>query len=247
MNDTHSARIATIERILEETYQRGTVALDDGTMRSIYPTGMRAEQGERIGEIVVAEGALTSFETGFGLGLSTLRIVRSLLKNGANLEGGPVHRIFDPFQAAAMGNAGVRLCAESGIADVIDFEAEDSQLALPRLVTEGASFDIALVDGGHTFEIAFTDILYALKLVKPGGLVMVDDTWMPAVRWAVEFMVSNLGIEIDADASIGAESWRRPRTLLHRAPRRGKSIMLGLRVPAKPVSRAWDHFVPFEA
>lgn len=245
MQETKSPILESIDRVLDETYARGTIRGEDGVEREIYPAGMRAEQGDRIAEVVAREGAKRSFETGFAFGLSTLRIVRSLVENGAETERGPIHFAFDPFQGTDWGYAGRALCTEAGIGDLVRLREERSQIALPAMVGAGERFDLAFIDGSHLFENAFTDVLYALQLVKPGGLVLVDDTWMPSVRSAVDYFVRNMGLEIDAASSDGAEDWRLRRTRFRRREKGGRASMLGLRVPVTPRERAWDHFAPF--
>ena len=89
-------------------------------------------------------------------------------------------------------------------------------------------FDFILVDGGHWFENAFIDLFFALRLVKPGGLVAIDDVWMPAVQHAVRYATTNLGATQETRADL-------PES---------KRFAL-LRAPMDPPKRAWDHFVPF--
>ncbi len=42
--------------------------------------------------------------------------------------------------------------------------------------TQVASFDVVHVDGGHSIDCIISDMLSAVLLVKPGGLVIVDDS-----------------------------------------------------------------------
>ncbi len=67
-----------------------------------------------------------------------------------------------------------------------------SQIALPRLWSEGQEFDLALVDGDHRYDSVFVDPYFLNKLVNTDGLIVADDLRLPAVRTAVEFFVSNL-------------------------------------------------------
>ena len=83
-------------------------------------------------------------------------------------------------------------------------------------------------DGGHHFENALCDILYMQRLVRPGGLVIVDDAWMPAIRAAAAYFESNLGLTREEHADLPA----------------AKRFIV-LRTPEKPVKRAWDHFAEF--
>lgn len=55
----------------------------------------------------------------------------------------------------------------------------DSRVTVPRWV--GAPFDLMFVDGDHTYEAVTEDLRNALAVIRPGGLVMVDDLtpWKP--------------------------------------------------------------------
>ena len=62
------------------------------------------------------------------------------------------------------------------------WEVTLSHLALPRLLAEGMIVDLALVDGGHGFPTPIVDWLYAGSMLRPGGLLILDDNHLPAVR-----------------------------------------------------------------
>jgi predicted O-methyltransferase YrrM len=95
------------------------------------------------------------------------------------------------------------------VEDLVEVIEEESQLALPRLVSEGREFDLAFVDGDHRFEGVFLDLYFMTRLVRPGGLVVVDDMWMPAVRTAVAYVERNLAVTVETDALPNAFRWRR--------------------------------------
>jgi predicted O-methyltransferase YrrM len=62
---------------------------------------------------------------------------------------------------------------------------EDSTIALPPL---DGSFDLGLVDGGHAFPLPFVDWLYIARLLKTGGLVVVDDINLPTCGILHDFL-----------------------------------------------------------
>lgn len=47
--------------------------------------------------------------------------------------------------------------------------------------SRAGTFDLAFVDGGHEYEVATADIHNACRLVRPGGVIVVDDLtpWHP--------------------------------------------------------------------
>jgi len=177
-------------------------------------------------ELVRAERATTTLETGFALGLSTLWIMGASLATSDYAK----HIAVDPFQKSDWGNSGKESVKRAGIADVVEHVSQDSLTYLPSLAAAGRTFDFILVDGGHWFENAFIDLFFALRLVRPGGLVAIDDLWMPAVKHAVRYATTNLGATLETRADL---------------PEAKRFALLSS--PMVTPKRMWDHFVPFVA
>jgi hypothetical protein len=70
----------------------------------------------------------------------------------------------DPFQTESWNGAGLRTLREADVEDLGEVIEEESQLALPRLVSEGREFDLAFVDGDHRFEGVFLDLYFMTRL-----------------------------------------------------------------------------------
>jgi hypothetical protein len=86
-----------------------------------------------------------------------------------------------------------------------------------------------LIDArNHRFEGVFLDLVYLGRLVRPGGIVFLDDYQLPAVARAASFCLANLGWALE-DASTDDD-------LHHWAV---------LRTAARPPHRPFDHFVDF--
>ena len=68
---------------------------------------------------------------------------------------------------------------------------------LPRLVADGLTFDLAVVDGNHRFDAVFLDLVYLGRLLRPGGIVFVDDYQLPSIARAVSFFLANLGWSVE--------------------------------------------------
>jgi hypothetical protein len=75
-----------------------------------------------------------------------------------------------------------------------------SSTALPQLVTEGFTAHAAFVDGSHRFHEVFVDLYFLRRIVRPGGLIVIDDNWAPSVRTAVRYYEQNLGWTVIPDA-----------------------------------------------
>jgi hypothetical protein len=68
-------------------------------------------------------------------------------------------------------------------------------IALPRLLGDGFVADAAFVDGSHIFHNLFVDLFFLRELVRPGGLVILDDCNYLSVATAVRYFEVNTGWE----------------------------------------------------
>jgi predicted O-methyltransferase YrrM len=111
---------------------------------------------------------------------------------------------------------------------MLEFYSERSETALPRFLALGRSFDLAFIDGNHRFEGVFLDLIYLGRLVRRGGVIVLDDYQLRSVKKAVRFCVANLGWALQEE---GIADERHHWAVL--------------RTPAIPLERNFDHFVDF--
>jgi predicted O-methyltransferase YrrM len=222
--------------MVDAIYARGSVDDDDGNAVPLRPHSIERAQGEALRDLAIAEGAERTIEVGLALGMSALFLCQAVLPRGGR------HVAVDPFQRESWNGAGLRTLREAGVEGWVEVIEEESQLALPRLVAEGREFDFAFVDGDHRFEGVFLDLYFMTRLVRTGGLIVVDDMWMPAVRTAVAYVERNLGATLEPDALPGAFRWRK-RPLSRGVPG-GTGDTAVLRLPSERPALRWDEFVP---
>lgn len=151
-------------------------------------------------DLLISERAQTVVEVGLAYASSALAIGEALLAVDAPR---PRHVIIDPLQRSAWSNVGWDLLRAAGLDSIATLVLAPSSIALPGLVTEPLVADAAFVDGSHRFHEVFVDLYFARKLVRPGGLVIVDDDWTPSVRTAVRYYEQNLGWVALPDAFAG--------------------------------------------
>jgi predicted O-methyltransferase YrrM len=233
---TQPHRAAELERFIEHAFGEGSVRDDAGRAAALAPHSIERTQGEALRDLAIAEKAERTIEVGLALGISALFLCQAVLSRGGR------HVAIDPFQGESWNGAGLRTLREAGVQDLVKVVEEESQLALPRLVAEGRQFDFAFVDGDHRFEGVFLDLYYMTRLVKPGGVVVVDDMWMPAVRTAVAYVEKNLGVTLEPDSLPSGFRWRR-RPLSRGVPT-GSGDTAVLRLPTERLALRWDEFVP---
>jgi predicted O-methyltransferase YrrM len=141
-------------------------------------------------DALVAHGARAVIEIGLAYGSSALAIGEALCTTGAT---GISHIVIDPFQASSFGNVGWDALNAAGLGDHTTFIADASSIALARLAAGGTIVDAAFVDGSHRFHEVFVDLYFLRRLVRPGGLIILDDATWPSVATALRYFDLNLG------------------------------------------------------
>jgi predicted O-methyltransferase YrrM len=183
--------IQQVRSVLERLVRNGsTVALADGTKHSIFPVAVNAEEGATLRNWVVQENATQTIEIGLGYGISALNICAGLV---ANDPATARHVVIDPFQSSRFANCGRQALEEAEVWPLVEHHADRSEFVLPQLLKDGRQFDLAFVDGNHRFDHVFVDLFYLGRLVRKGGVIMLDDYQLPGIKRAVAFFTTNLG------------------------------------------------------
>jgi predicted O-methyltransferase YrrM len=225
-SDGRERKPARIREVIDQLVESKRVkARFDGSVRNLFPTSIGPREGEALRSWVERERAAVSLETGMGYGLSALFICEGLLRNGHEE---PRHVAIDPFQVKKIAGIGLQVIEEAGLSEIVEFHEEESQITLPRFVAEGRRFDFALVDGNHRFDGVFLDLVYLGRLVRPSGVIFVDDVQLPAVARAVNFCTTNL-------------EW----TTEEKAVEDENHHWVVLRTPRVPIDRPFHHYVDF--
>lgn len=140
-------------------------------------------------DLLLAEGGGVVVEIGLAYGGSALAIAEALAAQGPP---DARHVIVDPFQDR-FHDAGWEAIAPARDAGVSTVVRERSQLVLPGLLAQGLVADAAFVDGSHIFHNVFVDLYFLREIVRPGGLVVLDDLHWPSVATAVRYFELNTG------------------------------------------------------
>jgi predicted O-methyltransferase YrrM len=183
-------------------------------------------------DALVAERATTVVEIGLAYGSSALAIGEALMLAGGD---SPLHLVIDAFQESEYFNVGWDAIRAAGLDRICRLLPERSQLALPRLVTDGFTADAAFVDGSHIFDNVFVDLYFLREIVRPGGLIVLDDVWWPSVATAAHYYETNAGWEpLSAllDGGTLDPATKRPR-------------LQAWRLPDPPFRASFQEFKPF--
>jgi predicted O-methyltransferase YrrM len=215
-----------VRRVIDRLVRDGTaVARSNGTVHQIFPVGVGVAEGEALRDSIVREQATRTIEVGLGYAISALFACEALIANDTE---GACHVVIDPYQRTRFADCGLQFLDEAGVSKLVEFHGEESQIVLPRFVSEGRVFDLAFVDGNHRFDGVFLDLVYLGRLVRGSGIVFVDDYQLAAVARATRFCTTNLAWTLE-DESRADE--------LHQ--------WAVLRTPRSPADRPYDHFVDF--
>jgi predicted O-methyltransferase YrrM len=203
--------VRRVRSVIERLVREGTaVARSDGTVQSLFPVAVSAAESEALREWVSREEATQTIEIGLGYAISALHVCEGLLENAGPT---PRHVVLDPHQATRFSNCGLQFLEEAGVAELVEHHAEESQIVLPRFLSEGRSFHLAFVDGNHRFDGVFLDLVFLGRLVRAGGIVFVDDYHLPAIKRAASFCVRNLGWTLEkVSAADDPHQWAILRT-----------------------------------
>ena len=142
-------------------------------------------------DLLLAEQPRTVIEIGLAYGSSALAIAEALVTAGSD---DARHVIVDAYQEQFHG-CGWDAINGAGLAGLCRLVEERSQVALPRLLGDGFAADAAFVDGSHIFHNVFVDLFYLRELVRPGGMMILDDCSYLSVATAARYFEVNTGWE----------------------------------------------------
>jgi predicted O-methyltransferase YrrM len=193
--------LARLRAVLDLLIRDGTAtARTDGSVHRLFPVAVGPIEGAAIRSWFIHEHAARTVEVGLGYGISALFACDGLL----TVDGpGARHVVIDPHQDTRFAALGLQALRDAGIAGLVQFYSEESQVVLPRLLAEGRRFDMAIVDGNHRFDAVFVDLYYLGRLLRAGGIVFLDDYQLPGVARAASFFTANLGWGVEQTGSAG--------------------------------------------
>lgn len=224
--------------LIVEAFESGYIE-HDGQRFEVH-SHIPVEECQLLYRQVEAVTATSALEIGMAYGIATLALADALNASAET----PALVSIDPHQRDQWNGVALGQLERAGFAHFCELIEESSQLALPRLVGRGFRADLVLIDGWHTFDHCLVDFFFVDLVLRPGGVVVLDDTWMPGLQAVAEFVLRNRAYAV-VD-SIPFPLGRRAR--LRRAVRRGR-----LALPSRAVAlrkehdddRPWYHFAPF--
>lgn len=124
-------------------------------------------------------------EVGMANGVSCAYIAKAQL---SYLQEDGAHVIIDPFQSTQWRDAGRAMLERLGLDRNIQVIEDYSIRAIPVLEKQGHWFDLAFIDGNHCLDYTLADVLVSDRVVRIGGLIVLDDSMGFGVRMAVPYL-----------------------------------------------------------
>jgi predicted O-methyltransferase YrrM len=135
---------------------------EDADRSGLPPIAVAPDAGRLLQVLIAASGARRVLEVGTLGGYSAIWMARALPPGGrvVSVERDPAHAAFAR-----------RWLARAGVADVVEVREGRALDVLPAL--DGERFDLAFLDADKEPLPTYLD--WALRLVRPGGLVVADN------------------------------------------------------------------------
>lgn len=178
---------AHIDRFYESRRSRN----HRGEWIDVTDSPVLADVGRMLLLLVIAEEATSTLEVGFSFGMSASHIMLA-----QRFLGGGRHIAIDPFQHSEYyQGCGLMNVTAAHLAAGFRWVEQPSSLALPELVRDRVELDLCFIDGSHLLGDIFVDAYYCDQLLRPHGVMVFDDAWLPATRTVAAIMTTNYGYQ----------------------------------------------------
>jgi predicted O-methyltransferase YrrM len=197
-----------MSHLLTQILQSGKVKDASGKLYDLH-SHTSTEQCVFLTNLVNEIDAERCLEVGLAYGISSLAICGAISKKAD-----PLLLSIDP-QQHWWKDIGLKNLADAGYGRFVRFFRERSDEVLPRLAAEGTVLDFAYVDTTKIFDQVLVDSYYILKMLRIGGLLVLDDCSCPGVD-RVARCISRMP-HLELHAMFGAVRKSAPKRLVSRA------------------------------
>ena len=190
-----------IPPLIEEIFSTHMVYDKDGNaypLHSETPT----EQIEFLISLLKQIEARRCLEIGLAYGISTLATCDAISGFGDR-----VMYSIDPYQID-WHDIGLKNIDDAGFSPFVRFFREPSAKVLSRLQDEAVVLDFVYIDSTKIFDTLLTDVFYFTKLLRRGGLLVLDDCGLPGPHKLARCLLKMPHWRIYASHGAGALSWK---------------------------------------
>jgi predicted O-methyltransferase YrrM len=156
-----------------------------GSYRNYPPQSLQSDEARALlHHLIVMRRPELALEIGTYMAGTTEVLARALWETGA----GELETI-DPFGAERCPPLIAALPEE--LQKHITFEAVTSAAHFDRAIARGRGYDFVLIDGSHELEFVMFDLMCTARLMRPRGLVVLDNIEQPGPRFATRLFLKN--------------------------------------------------------
>jgi hypothetical protein len=145
-------------------------------------------------------------ETGMAIATSTVALLGSFYaRDGSDtfVDSLTVHSI-DPYQQqgykksglnnvqAALERFGQTFEGYKGREPSHVYHNNSAALSMAELYASTSCADLIFMDDGHKYDDNMLELYFSTRLLRPGGILVIDDIWMPSVKVTLAYATSNL-------------------------------------------------------
>lgn len=120
-------------------------------------------------------------EMGFHTGSTALYMANATADRNGNV----TSVCLDAEEDAARG---LQLLQENGVAQRHRLIHDNSNRVVPELFLAGETFDFVFMDGWKTFDHLSMELYFINRMLRTGGAIVFDDSYMPSVRQAIRLL-----------------------------------------------------------
>lgn len=145
-------------------------------------TSISKNEGDFVKKLIQENKYAKTIEIGCALGISSMYILQASSKFiDAH------HTIIDPNQTKEWSNYGIKNIEALG-ADNFTLIEQPSEIALPKLLEQKEQFDFGFIDGWHSFDHTIVDFFYINRMLKIGGMVVIDDANWNSIAKVIDYI-----------------------------------------------------------
>jgi len=173
--------------VLDSILTTRSVVLADGSTSELH-SETSSEECIAMYQFLKQNPPEIAIEIGMAYGVSSLAALTALEENqrGTLISIDPYPPGFDHVRQSAM--LSIR---NAGLSHRHAHLHLESELALPKLCSEGVRPDFVYIDGHHGFDHAFVDLFFADKMIPVGGTIAFDDSQWRSVHRVIQYLLNH--------------------------------------------------------
>lgn len=172
--------------VLEKILKTSTVIGPKGEKHPLH-SHTSENQCKFLEAIIRQIKARVGVEIGLAYGISSLAICEALSHQNSCK-----HHIIDPMQDDWR-DIGLLNLEKAGFLKNVEFYRDYSHTVLPKLHLNGLKADFAYADTTKVFDILMVDVFYLHKILRVGGILVLDDCNFPGIRKLARFLCHHPG------------------------------------------------------